>query len=42
MQFHTGKRTSVVLSVFTFTLYDYYIDYLYVPVGLSYRYMFLK
>lgn len=40
--YHLGKRSSIVLSAFTFTLYDYHIDYLFVPVALTYRYMFLK
>ena len=40
--YHFSKRSSINLSVVTFTLYDYHIDYLYVPVGLNYTYTFLK
>ena len=38
--FHLNNRFALVLSVYTFTLYDYDIDYLYVPVNISYRYTF--
>jgi hypothetical protein len=39
---YIGENSSIKLSFFTFTLYDYYIDYLYVPVGISYSYRFIK
>lgn len=38
--YHFNKKSALLLSAFTFTLYDYYIDYLYVPVSLSYSYTF--
>jgi hypothetical protein len=38
--YHFNKRSALALSVFTFTLYDYYIDYLYAPVNISYRFTF--
>jgi hypothetical protein len=38
--YHFSRRSAVILSAFTFTLYDYYIDYLYVPVSLSYQITF--
>ena len=40
--YHFGKRSAIVLSANTFTLYDYNINYLYVPIGLTYNYMILK
>ncbi len=33
-------HSSLALSAFTITLYDYHIDYLYVPVSISYKYSF--
>ena len=38
--FHLDERSAIVLSAFTFTLYDYHIDYLYVPISLSFHYTF--
>ncbi|UCH14702.1 MAG: hypothetical protein JSV22_01765 [Bacteroidales bacterium] len=38
--YHFRKRSALAISAFTFTLYDYYIDYFYVPVSISYRYSF--
>ncbi|MFC2125002.1 hypothetical protein ACFLU5_09340 [Bacteroidota bacterium] len=35
--FHVNEQSSIILSVYTFTLYDYEIDYLYAPVGISYN-----
>ena len=35
-----NHRNSVSISAFTFTLYDYHIDYLYIPVTLMYRFTF--
>lgn len=40
--FQINDRSSIILSAFTFTLYDYYIDYLYIPVGISYNLCILK
>ena len=40
MYYHLGNRSALILSAFTFTLYDYHIDYLYVPLSLSYNYSF--
>jgi len=37
---HLNDRFALVLSAYTFTLYGYDIDYLYVPVNISYRYTF--
>jgi hypothetical protein len=37
---HLDNRFAFVLSVYAFTLYDYDIDYLYVPINISYRYSF--
>ncbi len=37
---HLGKSSSIVLSAFSFTLYNYYIDYRYLPIGISYNYFF--
>jgi hypothetical protein len=39
--YQLNEKSSIILSAFTFTLYDYSIDYLYIPVGLSYSYTFL-
>ena len=36
--YHFGNRSALVLSLFTFTLYDYDIDYLIVPVSISYSF----
>lgn len=38
--FHVNNKSSIILSVFTFTLYDYHIDYIYIPIGLSYNRFF--
>ena len=38
--FHYSERSAINLSAFTFTLYDYHIDYLFIPVGLTYNYYF--
>ena len=38
--YHISNRTALALSVFTFTLYDYYIDYVYAPISISYRFTF--
>ena len=40
--YHLGKRSAINFSFFTFTLYDYHIDYLFIPIGLTYHYTFLK
>lgn len=37
---HYSDRCALVLSATVFTLYDYDIDYLYVPVNILYRYSF--
>lgn len=37
---HLNERFALVLSVYTFTLYDDDIDFLYVPVNISYRFSF--
>jgi hypothetical protein len=38
--YHISNRSALALSVFTFTLYEYFIDYLYAPVSISYRFAF--
>lgn len=38
--FHYTTRSSLVLSASAFTLYDYNIDFLYLPVNISYRFSF--
>ena len=40
--FHFGKNSSIILSAFTFTLYDYYIDYQYLPICISYNHYLFK
>jgi hypothetical protein len=35
--FHFSDQFALAVSVFSYTLYDYYIDYLYVPVSISCR-----
>ena len=42
MDYYFSKRSAIKLSVFTFTLYDYHIDYLFVPIGLTYTFTILK
>ena len=37
---HLGSKSAIMLSAFTFTLYDYNIDYTYIPVAISYNYYF--
>ncbi len=37
---HLDNSFALVLSLYAFTLYDYDIDYLYVPINISYRYTF--
>ena len=34
--YHFSKRSALAISALSFTLYDYYIDYLYVPISISY------
>ena len=36
--YHLSEHSAIAVSAFTFTLYEYYIDYLYVPISISYRY----
>jgi hypothetical protein len=36
--YHFSNHSALAISVFSFTLYDYNIDYLYVPVSISYRF----
>lgn len=38
INYHIDERSALKLSVYTFTLYDYHIDYLMVPVSLGYHY----
>lgn len=38
--YHFNNHSALAVTVFSFTLYDYYIDYLYVPVNISYRLSF--
>lgn len=38
--YHISTNSSIVISAFTFTLYDYHIDFLYVPVSVIYSYTF--
>ena len=38
--YHFSNYSALAFTVFSFTLYDYYIDYLYVPVNISYRFSF--
>ena len=40
--YHFSKRSGIKISVYTFTLYNYHIDYLFVPLGLNYTYTFIK
>jgi len=35
--YHFTKRSALVVSVYTFTLYDYDIDFLYIPVSITYH-----
>ena len=42
INFHISERSSINLSVFTFSLADYHIHYRYVPVGISFKYYLLK
>jgi hypothetical protein len=42
INFHLSNRSALNLSVYTFTLYHYHIDYMFIPVGLTYSYAFLK
>ena len=42
LYYHFSKRSAIKLSVFTLTLYDYHIDYLFVPIGLTYTFTILK
>ena len=35
--FYLSKRSALALSAYTFTLYDYNIDYLYIPISISFR-----
>jgi len=37
---HLNDRFTLAFSVFTFSLFDNDIDYLYVPINISYRYSF--
>jgi hypothetical protein len=36
--YHFNKHNGLAISANTFTLYDYGIDYLYVPISLTYRF----
>ncbi|MFC2138463.1 hypothetical protein ACFLTE_09835 [Bacteroidota bacterium] len=40
--YHFGKRSSLALSAYTFTLYDYNIDYLFLPIALTYNFKIIK
>lgn len=42
VSFRIGNSASIKLSVFTFSLADYYITYHYIPLGISYHYLLLK
>ena len=35
--YHFNDWTAISISAFTFTLYDYHIDYLYIPLAVSYN-----
>lgn len=37
---HLNRHHAISLSAFRFTLYDYHIDYLYIPVCLGYQFNF--
>jgi hypothetical protein len=41
IHYHVGTRSSIILSGTTFSLYDYKIDFLFVPVGITFNYMIL-
>jgi hypothetical protein len=38
--YHFSRRSALVISAFVFTLYDYHIDYFYMPVSIAYGYYF--
>jgi hypothetical protein len=38
--YHFCNHSALAVTVFSFTLYDYCIGYLYVPVSISYRFSF--
>ena len=40
LSYQWGKKSSIMLSAFSFTLHNYHIDYIYVPITLSYSYTF--
>lgn len=42
LYYHLGNKSSINLSFLTFTLYYYHIDYIFVPIGLTYSFMILK
>lgn len=42
VNYYISQRSSIMLSAFTFTLYNYHIDYLFIPVSLSYNFTFLN
>jgi hypothetical protein len=39
--YHFGKRSAIMISAFTFTLFDYHVDYVFIPVSISYHYRFI-
>lgn len=39
ISYHVSERSVLSLSAYTFTLYDYHIDYLMVPVSVGYHYV---
>jgi len=40
--YQVGNRSSLILSAYTFTLYDYHIDYFYLPIGVSYNFVIIN
>lgn len=42
MYYHFSERSAISISAFSFTLYDYKIDYLFIPLAVSYNLMIFK
>lgn len=40
--YQLSERSSIMLSSYTFTLYDYHIDYFFMPLKFSYIFLILK
>ncbi|MCB0667942.1 MAG: hypothetical protein KDC80_19080 [Saprospiraceae bacterium] len=38
--YNLSEKSALAISAYTFTLYDYDIDFLYIPVTISYRFKF--